>query len=912
MLRLHTFGGLFLERDGLRMVGNVTQRKRLVLLAVLATEQRSGATREKVAALLWPEADGVHSRNALYQAVASIRRDLGSEILIGSAAGDLRLNDELVSSDFDDLSCALSRNDLEGAVAAYAGPFLDGVHIRGAPDLEHWMDETRRSCAARYQDALRELAHRATSRGEHAVAAQWLRRLAEADALSASVALRLMEALAASGEREAAIRHARVHLELVRAESEGEGEQDPRVSAMVSELLRGVDSSGAHRDSAADARSGVGLKVGSSSASGASSALAHPSTTTTIPPDSGAVTESTDLAPAAELDAIRKMSSGAVESMQLEAPKWIGPWRGRKRLVALASLAVAVALIALTALAIGRRGSAAAPDLAALDPHRVVVADFENHTGDSTYDLLGATLADWVTQGVMQTGVARVIDPASRFAVRRFSPEVTALTGRERVIAMARAAAAGTVVSGTIYRQGGELAIRARITDLVDDRVIASLDPIPAPLEDVLRHAELLRDRIAGALSAAFDARIASITLPSSRPPTLAAYQEYIVGLEAFQRSERLALPHFQRAAQLDTTFALPLIWAAFALGNQGRQADRDSVVALLAHRRPARGTLEELQLQEFQAGDADEELLLLERGARLSPGSTWSHNVGRALHDRNRMREAIGHFREVDPEHGWVRTWGPYWLYYSRALHAVGDYQEELLVARRFRALDPALMRTRGAEVRALQALGNVVEARRRLADLLLLPEGSDCVGMSPILDHLGTELQAHAHRVDADSVFKAWIDICRRDDARRAVAAPAETSAAGLITDRAWLGVALYRAGRLSEAERTLRWATSQRAIDSATTLLATAFLGRLAARQGDRQGAERAMRAFPTGFSYLWNGDVAYAAIAALLGDRERAVQRLAAASKNLPYHYLHRDSDFESLRSYAPFAALVAPK
>ena len=44
-------------------------------------------------------------------------------------------------------------------------------------------------------------------------------------------------------------------------------------------------------------------------------------------------------------------------------------------------------------------------------------------------------------------------------------------------------------------------------------------------------------------------------TLPSCYPPTFAAYQEYIVGLDTFVGIDELrAAPHFIRAAQLDTT----------------------------------------------------------------------------------------------------------------------------------------------------------------------------------------------------------------------------------------------------------------------------------------------------------------------------------------------------------------------
>ena len=72
---------------------------------------------------------------------------------------------------------------------------------------------------------------------------------------------------------------------------------------------------------------------------------------------------------------------------------------------------------------------------------------------------------------------------------------------------------------------------------------------------------------------------------------------------------------------------------------------------------------------------------------------------------------------------------------------------------------------------------------------------------------------------------------------------------------------------------------------------------------------------MRAFPfdpkESESYV---SIEYAAMATLLGDRARAMQRLVTASEAaaLPAHRLHRDPDFDSLRGYPVFVALITPK
>ena len=228
----------------------------------------------------------------------------------------------------------------------------------------------------------------------------------------------------------------------------------------------------------------------------------------------------------------------------------------------------------------------------------------------------------------------------------------------------------------------------------------------------------------------------------------------------------------------------------------------------------------------------------------------------------------------------------------------------------RRYQALAPTDDWGSSNEIIALVSLGNLTEARSRLADLLRRT-GSDCAATADLNQQLALELTTHGDAADADSVYERIRRTCLRDNERLTALAGVKDSIAVLARARTWLGVALYRMGRFDEAKRALAWPTAQPAADSATRLEATKFLGRIAARQGDRAGAERAMRAFPLKDeeSYM---SIEYAAIAVLLGDRDRAMQRLVAASNRLPYARLHRDPDFDSMRGYPPFDALVALK
>lgn len=87
-------------------------------------------------------------------------------------------------------------------------------------------------------------------------------------------------------------------------------------------------------------------------------------------------------------------------------------------------------------------------------------------------------------------------------------------------------------------------------------------------------------------------------------------------------------------------------------------------------------------------------------------------------------------------------------------------------------------------------------------------------------------------------------------------------------------------------------------------------------MATRDGDRAGAERVSEWLGAQKRpYLW-GEAEFwrARIAALLGERDEAVRLLRQAfAEGYPAAdpRIHAQADFERLRGYAPFDALVAP-
>ncbi|HWE42950.1 MAG TPA: protein kinase, partial [Gemmatimonadaceae bacterium] len=223
--RLQTLGGLSLIGDHGPLGGAAAQPRRLVVLALLAAAGERGLTRDQLIGLLWPEVEETRARSALSQALYALKRDAGGESLV-AGYDRLTLDAQAITSDIGLFEDAVARGDLARAAALYRGAFLDGVHLASAPGFEHWLDTTRFRLARAAEDVFEKLAIDAEARDDHAAAAEWWRRLTALDPLRTGAVLGLMEALARTGDRAGALRHAERYERRVREEMDGSASED--------------------------------------------------------------------------------------------------------------------------------------------------------------------------------------------------------------------------------------------------------------------------------------------------------------------------------------------------------------------------------------------------------------------------------------------------------------------------------------------------------------------------------------------------------------------------------------------------------------------------------------------------------------------------------------------------------------
>ena len=218
MTQLRLFGTPALVRDGGTVVtGRPAQRHRIALLALLALAPDHRFSRDKLIALLWPETDAARGRSLLNASTYAVRSELGDGSLV-SEGDDLRLAADVVRPDVVEFLEALQAGDPDRAAALYAGPFLDGFFLPDAEEFEAWVARERQRLAALYGKALAERAEAAEAAGDSRAAVERWRAYAALDPYDSEIALRVMRALEASGNRAGAIQYAGEHVRLLREE----------------------------------------------------------------------------------------------------------------------------------------------------------------------------------------------------------------------------------------------------------------------------------------------------------------------------------------------------------------------------------------------------------------------------------------------------------------------------------------------------------------------------------------------------------------------------------------------------------------------------------------------------------------------------------------------------------------------
>ncbi len=572
----------------------------------------------------------------------------------------------------------------------------------------------------------------------------------------------------------------------------------------------------------------------------------------------------------------------------------------RRRLAWAIAGGVAIAAIA-AAVYLGLRGMTRT-SMAALDPKRIVVAVFENQTGDGSLDPLGRMASDWITQGLSRVEGLEVVPSTSVLVAQ--PPGAPTPARRDPLLALAEDTGAGIIVSGSYYLQGQTLYFQGKISDAVRRKLLYALDPASGPVATPLEAIDTLRRGVMGALATTLGPAPGSM-VAELRPPNYEAYREFIAGFEAFFTDDAKSLRYMERAAALDPGFAAPRLYALYMLRFRGDWAAIDAILKQLAEQRSQLSPLG----RNFLDGETawifhryTEGLQALRSARQLAPRDPLTNLwVGYVALQANHPQEAAAVLGSFPSQPFGNHPLGAAWIArYCEALHMLGRYEDELEQAQRGRRQFAQESDVRLSEIGALAALGRLEELRRVLQEFETA-QFRDATAADAML-FAARELRAHGHREEALRLAGGAVTWYRGRP-------PTERTA------QDWqrgLAIALFYADRWNESrtEYEKLVAGGSKEIDDA------GMVGVDAARGGERAIAMKVARELERLDQKWLFGDHTYyrAAIAAGLGDKERAVELLREAfAQGLPYWFdLHSSLSLEPLWDYPPFQELLKPK
>jgi tetratricopeptide (TPR) repeat protein len=209
------------------------------------------------------------------------------------------------------------------------------------------------------------------------------------------------------------------------------------------------------------------------------------------------------------------------------------------------------------------------------EPVSVLIADFQNGTGDATFDRALEPMMKLALEG------AGFISAYDRAGIRRtlgVRPPDKLDERAAQEIAVKQGL--GVVLSGSVDRQGSRYGVSVKATQAVTGNVIASATERASSKDKVLGVATSLASKIREALGDDTSDSAKRFAMDTLSATSLEVVREYAGAMEALSRSKNTeALQGFSKAATLDPNFGLAHAGMAIASRNLDKQGDAEKYV---------------------------------------------------------------------------------------------------------------------------------------------------------------------------------------------------------------------------------------------------------------------------------------------------------------------------------------------
>jgi DNA-binding SARP family transcriptional activator len=524
MIRLRVLGTIDLRReDGSAIDAVLRQPKRAALLTYLAASH-GGVPRRRdvIVAMFWPEADDRHARDALSAGLGFLRRNLGPGAITVRGEQEIGCDPRHVLADVAEFLRVVEEHRDEEVLSLYGGELLPGLYVQDAPGFGEWLERERARLRALATASAGRLAERAAAARMLEAATAYARRATELAPDDEKLLRRLISLEAAAGNRAAALRTYEGFAAHVATEYDAE--PSPETIALVAAIrIHGPTS---HAASATDGDA---------------------------------------------LGAREVAQLGAFEEPRTTSHPDAPVQTGLRQPVVFALSVLVIALVAVLA-ALNRRDTLTASGGVPL----IVVADFS-----ATDTVLGVTTAAWLRSTLGRTPGVRSLEGAELAeALRRMRRDPMRPLDDSVARELAIREGASGVVSGRITEtESGRQILTQLVRD--DGRVLVRPTTMAASSADVLPALVALGERLRGSIVTSGHSRspLGAVTTPS-----LGALIAYTEGdrLRYNALDSRAAIPYYERAIRLDSTFAMAYSQLGGAWNELGSAAPTPDTVGQL------------------------------------------------------------------------------------------------------------------------------------------------------------------------------------------------------------------------------------------------------------------------------------------------------------------------------------------
>jgi hypothetical protein len=449
----------------------------------------------------------------------------------------------------------------------------------------------------------------------------------------------------------------------------------------------------------------------------------------------------------AELDGI----SAAATPVLTSRARASGAWRRPAMFLALAAVAVIVAGASWWYMSTRRVGTGV-----------VLVVPFENQTGDTSLAPVGRTTAGFIASQLANFDFLDVPEPP------RTSPTEAKLRDA------AATSHATLVVTGTYTLDGDSIGFHPTIIEVEGWKVSAAVGDVRSPRSNASARLDSLAQRVMAAVARRVDPRMRGWRIAAAS--TYEAMNEFNQGLDFFTDGRPAeAVPHWERAAKLDSTYAQPRLHLLYAYDflqdDILLKRTRDYLQQRRASLTPVDRAMLVVSLGEVEDGyTADEQSKAAEAMHNASPGDQlpWFFMAGTAAR-QNRSHAVLAAIQHVHAEYGrWYESvWSANmrWVLETTADHMLRDYEAELKAATRARRLVPRSQAILWWELRALAALGRANELKSKLDTLESMPTAPLWDLPTPdLLLALANELDVHGDTATARELRLRSLERLRR----------------------------------------------------------------------------------------------------------------------------------------------------